>query len=116
MGELREKLVAYESVIGDLEADGKKKDVDLLNCANMIQEHKATIAGLQKKLEDSESREADLQRLQTEHLQLEMDHRTLKRDLDRSNHKVTSFERLRCFFFIGLTGDMILHCLFFYLQ
>ena len=78
-------------MIGNLEGEGKKKDVDLLNCANMIQEHKATIAGLQKKLEDSESREADLQKLQTEHLQLEMDHRSLKRDLDRSNHKVKPF-------------------------
>ena len=75
-------------MINNLEAEGKRKDTDLLNCANMLQEHKATIAQLGKKVEELETREADLQKLQTQHLQLEMDHRSLKRDYDRSNHKV----------------------------
>jgi len=90
---LREKVEAYEELIATLEGESKRKDMDLLNCATLLQEHKAEISTLQKKLEDSESRVAEFQKLQTQHLHLEMDHRSLKRDLERTHDKFENTEK-----------------------
>jgi len=88
ISELQEKMTAYENQIVTLENEAKVKDADLLNCANLLQEHKSNVLRLQAKVKDFEDKESEFQKLRTEHLQLEMNHRTLKRDLERSSQQL----------------------------